>query len=123
MKNKKIAVLLIAGFTLLVSAIDTCAQQDDHAPKIIKTAVGEEFIITLDAKRAAGYQWHLSGVGSNSMVRLISSQVKGDKLVWTFGALKAGRLKITFKGSGADEGGANEMVYLVDIQNEVRVPD
>lgn len=72
----------------------------------IKTTVGKEIVITLEANATTGYQWQFAKPLDESLLKLVNSEYLPDKTelvgvggkqVWVFQALNAGKTAISFK--------------------------
>ena len=71
--------------------------------KPIAVSAGKEFKITLPCNATTGYQWVLTKVPNEKLVKLLSSDYKrpdskligaGGHMVWTFQALAAGKTEL-----------------------------
>jgi len=74
--------------------------------EVIKVNIGEEFTITLGSNKATGYEWQLAEPLDKDILLLVNSRyiINESKLIgsdgkeiWTFKALKAGRMAISFR--------------------------
>lgn len=131
-----IACLSISSHAFAETYVDSKAEfkipigqerQDDIANKI-KTAVGKEFVITLDANATTGYEWQLAAPTDNNLISLVCSEYvpyktglvgSGGKSIWIFKALKAGKAQVSFKYIRVWEKNTppvKEVTYIVTIQ-------
>ena len=78
------------------------ATSESHATSMTASA-GQNFTVTLDSNPSTGYQWEVSSIANNELVRLISSEfVESDsgligapgKQTLTFQALKEGKTTV-----------------------------
>lgn len=76
------------------------------ASRAIETAVGEEFIISLDSNRTTGYGWQIAGALDPDMLKIVEIQHRspvtrlvgaGGKDTWTLLALRPGSAQISFE--------------------------
>ena len=103
------------------------AETDDDTTNMIKAAVGEEFVITLNANSTTGYEWQLANTIDDSLIKFVGSKYvpdktgligSGGKSIWTFKAFRAGKARIFFKYIRPwekDTPPAKEVTYIVDI--------
>ena len=96
----------------------------------IKATVGKEFVIALDANATTGYEWQLAKPIDDSLIKLVHSEYvpdktglvgSGGKSIWTFKAVRAGRVQISFKYIRSWEKNTSpvkQVMYIVDIQAE-----
>jgi len=106
------------------------AETYDNMTNAIKTTVGREFVIILDANATTGYEWQFANPIDDSLISIVSSEYvpyktglvgSGGKSVWTFKAVKAGKAQMSFKYIRPWEKNtppAKETAYIVGIQDE-----
>ena len=126
MVGMKIVIILLF---LSLSSYAFAETQDDIT-NTIKTAVGKEFVITLDANATTGYEWQLANPTDDSLIKFMRSEYvpdktglvgSGGKSIWTFKAVRSGKTQISFKYIRPwekDIPPVKEAVYIVDIQNK-----
>jgi len=119
----RISIILV----LLSLSSYAFADTNDDMANTIKTTVGREFVITLDANATTGYEWQLANPIDDSLIKLVSSEYipdktelvgRGGKSIWTFKAICAGKAQISFKYIRPwekDTPPTKEAPYIVDI--------
>lgn len=115
---------------LLFLFLSSCAfsETQHNMTNTVKTAVGKEFVITMDANATTGYGWQLAKPIDDNLIKLVSSEYvqdktelvgSGGKSIWTFKAVQAGKAQLFFKYIRPwekDVTPAKEVTYLVAIQ-------
>jgi len=98
----------------------------------LKTAVGKEFVITLDANATTGYEWQLASPIDDNLIKLVSSEYtpdntglvgSGGKSIWTFKAAQAGKAQVSFKYIRPWENNtplSQRTTYIVSIQGSAK---
>jgi inhibitor of cysteine peptidase len=98
----RIAIILV----LLSLSSYAFAETQSNMTDTIKTTVGKEFVITLDANATTGYEWQLANPIDDTLIKLVGSEYvpdktslvgSGGKSIWTFKAGRAGKAQISFK--------------------------
>lgn len=127
----RISIILVL---ISLSSYAFAATHDDMI-NTIKTTVGKEFVITLDANATTGYEWQLANPIDNSLIKFVNSEYvpdktglvgSGGKSIWTFKAVQAGKAQLPFKYIRPWEKDAppvKNAVYIVNIQESVKVSE
>ncbi len=133
----KLCLLILLSISLLAFAaryIDSKAEfkvlvGQEQLDNTIKTIVGREFVITLDANATTGYEWQLANPIDSKLINLVRSEYtpyktglvgSGGKSIWTFKTIQVGKAQISFKYIRSwekDTPPVKEAKYMVDIQD------
>jgi inhibitor of cysteine peptidase len=107
MNTKQLILLTVCIISVVLGP--SCAKQVreySNPSNAIEVKAGEDFVITLESNRTAGYQWQLAQPLDKAMLELVGSEYKageskligaGGVEVWTFRAVGAGKTLISFK--------------------------
>jgi len=124
-----ISLLAFAGGYIYSKAEFKVPIGQEQSDNTIKTIVGREFVITLDANATTGYEWQLANPIDSNLINLMRSEYipyktglvgSGGKSIWTFKAIQAGKAQISFKYIRPwekDTPPVKEAKYIVDIQD------
>jgi len=102
------SVIAVAVAGLFVGHPARAAEKSDSA---IEATVGKEFTISLESNRSTGFGWQLPKPLDETIVKFVSNDYQNapeapgkervvgvpGKEVWTFKALKSGKITIEFK--------------------------
>ena len=105
MNKRQISGILIIAVSVIVFFVLFFAIRDAKNDKIVETAVGKSFTITLDSNPTTGYQWQIARQMDTGLVELIDSQYIAPetnlvgapgKEEWHFRAIREGKAIISF---------------------------
>ncbi len=131
--NIILILIIMAGLAIAESYVDSQVafkvpiRKEQQNDTTVKTTVGKEFLITLDANATTGYEWQLATPIDDNLIKLVSSEYvpdktdlvgSGGKSIWTFKAIRIGKAQIFFKYIRSWEKEARpakEAGYLIDI--------
>ena len=129
-----IIVILTATILFIVFSGDS-VETHNGTTNMIKTTVGSEFVITLDANATTGYEWQLAKPIDDNLLNLVRSEYipdetglvgSGGKSIWTFKAIQAGETRISFKYIRSwekDIPPVKEAIYIVNIEDAEEAED
>jgi inhibitor of cysteine peptidase len=106
MDKRQITVILIIAVSVMLFFVLFFAIRGTKSDRIIETAVGKNFTITLDSNPTTGYNWQIVRQMDTGLVELVDSQYIAPKtdLVgspgheeWHFKAIREGKAIISFE--------------------------
>jgi inhibitor of cysteine peptidase len=110
-----LVIIVLLSLLACTKAAPTVSVDESYAGKEVEITAGSSLVVTLESNRTTGFQWELTGITDQTVLKQdgepeyvapeTSALGAGGQEVWTFQALKKGTSTISMAYSRPWEGG------------------